>query len=365
MALTDKLTAIGDAIRSKTGKNEPLTIENMVSEISNLEIGSNGFPNKMEWIIDTSRPINSSISFVDGKFIYWSSSGSSDSHFNISLDGISWKNISTGIPNMDGLLCYFDGIWLGQDKNGKIYYTTNDLSNWVYSGTTIADNKSFDFTKVNGIYYTLSSPAYSTYYSYNGKQWNALSNNIGTKSPVYANGVWLAGTAGSSVNVFKSTDGINWSTIEDIPAGNSTYVIFINGTWFAQSGSSFYYSTDNASSWSECSNLPESCSYIGYFDNKYIAYSSSGYFYSYDAINWTFIDNVPYGSRRGFNDLMFWVSKSDGTFYYSMDFINWKSASITNTYKVIDTVVTNGKIFVAKARDSNYNFRYAYCPIFE
>lgn len=365
MALTDKLTAIGNAIRSKTGRNDPLTIDNMISEISSLEIGSSGFPNKMEWIIDTSRRVNSLISFVGGKFAYLTGSGTSDSSFNISSDGISWENISTGIPNMGTNLYYSDGIWLERDNNGKIYYTTNDLSNWVYSGTTIIDDKSFNFTKVNGIYYTLSTPKYSTYYSYNGKQWNALSNNIGSKSPVYANGVWLAGSNGSSVNVFKSTDGINWSTIEDIPAGNETRVIFINGTWFVQSGHSFYYSTDNASSWSECSNLPESCSYIDYFDNKYIAYSSSGYFYSYDAINWTFVDNVPYGSRRGFNDLIFWVSTSDGTFYYSMDFLNWKRTRVTNTYKVIDNVVTNGKIFVANARDSNYVYTYAYCPIFE
>lgn len=366
MALTDKLTEIGNAIRSKTGRNDPLTIDNMISEISSLEIGSSGFPNKMEWIIDTSWQPASLIKFFDNKFVCnLGSTTGSNSPIRISLDGISWKTIHANIPKMSSSLYYADGVWLGSNGDKKLYYATNDLSNWTYSGTTMTGDNSFNFTKVNGIYYTLSSPLYSTYYSYNGKQWNALSNNIGTKSPVYANGVWLAGTDGSSVKVFKSTDGINWSTIEDIPASNSTHVININGTWFVQSGSSFYYSTDNASSWSECSNLPESCSYICYFDNKYIAYSSSGYFYSYDAINWTFVDNVPYGSRRGFNDLMFWVSKSDGTFYYSMDFINWKSTSITNTYKVIADVVTNGRIFVARAYDSNHVYRYAYCPIFE
>ena len=40
MALTDKLTAIADAIRSKTGTTEPMTLDEMVTEISNIIVGS-------------------------------------------------------------------------------------------------------------------------------------------------------------------------------------------------------------------------------------------------------------------------------------------------------------------------------------
>jgi hypothetical protein len=36
MALTDKLTAIADAIRAKTGKTGALTLDNMPLEISNI-----------------------------------------------------------------------------------------------------------------------------------------------------------------------------------------------------------------------------------------------------------------------------------------------------------------------------------------
>ena len=38
MALTDKLTAIGNSIRAKTGKSGTLTLDNMVSEINALEV---------------------------------------------------------------------------------------------------------------------------------------------------------------------------------------------------------------------------------------------------------------------------------------------------------------------------------------
>ena len=43
MALTDKLTAIANAIRSKTGKSATLTLEQMVTEITGIETGG-GLP---------------------------------------------------------------------------------------------------------------------------------------------------------------------------------------------------------------------------------------------------------------------------------------------------------------------------------
>lgn len=40
MALTDKLTAIADAIRSKTGTTEPMTLDEMATAILNITTGS-------------------------------------------------------------------------------------------------------------------------------------------------------------------------------------------------------------------------------------------------------------------------------------------------------------------------------------
>ena len=41
MALIEKLTAIADAIRGKTGKEDKLTLEQMVTEIEGIEVGGN------------------------------------------------------------------------------------------------------------------------------------------------------------------------------------------------------------------------------------------------------------------------------------------------------------------------------------
>lgn len=43
MALTDKLTNIADTIRSKTGGTDLLTLDQMVTEIENLQIGIGGY----------------------------------------------------------------------------------------------------------------------------------------------------------------------------------------------------------------------------------------------------------------------------------------------------------------------------------
>ena len=42
MALTNKLTAIADAIRGKTGKTGELTLEQMATEIAGIETGGGG-----------------------------------------------------------------------------------------------------------------------------------------------------------------------------------------------------------------------------------------------------------------------------------------------------------------------------------
>ena len=42
MALTNKLTAIADAIREKTGTTEPLTLDAMATAISGITTGGGG-----------------------------------------------------------------------------------------------------------------------------------------------------------------------------------------------------------------------------------------------------------------------------------------------------------------------------------
>lgn len=61
MALTDKLTAIADAIRGKTGKTDGLTLDQMATEIAGIEAGGGGGGGALELIFETSFNVAASI----------------------------------------------------------------------------------------------------------------------------------------------------------------------------------------------------------------------------------------------------------------------------------------------------------------
>lgn len=52
MALIDKLTAIGDAIREKTGKTDALTLDQMPTEIAGIETGGSSETIKVSALTD-------------------------------------------------------------------------------------------------------------------------------------------------------------------------------------------------------------------------------------------------------------------------------------------------------------------------
>ena len=62
MALTDKLTAIANAIRGKTGSSDKYTLEGMATAITNLSTGT-----------DTSDATASASDIISGKTAYGSS----------------------------------------------------------------------------------------------------------------------------------------------------------------------------------------------------------------------------------------------------------------------------------------------------
>lgn len=71
MALTNKLKAIADAIRDKTGKTEELTLDEMVTEIESISVGG-GFDPTVTYNIDIDIPARKTVS------IYTNTSSLSD-----------------------------------------------------------------------------------------------------------------------------------------------------------------------------------------------------------------------------------------------------------------------------------------------
>lgn len=68
MALTDKLTAIADAIRGKTGKTDGMTLDQMATEISGISTGGGG--GDIDALIDRSIPEVSSNVTTIGKYAF-------------------------------------------------------------------------------------------------------------------------------------------------------------------------------------------------------------------------------------------------------------------------------------------------------
>ena len=106
MALTDKLTAVADAIRGKTGKTEPLTLDQMAAEIAGIVAGDGGLAYDMgEFVFDTdivSRSAENGIPHSFGKkpgfILIWT-----DDYVDLSADNLIDKPSNTGYVWMDGM----------------------------------------------------------------------------------------------------------------------------------------------------------------------------------------------------------------------------------------------------------------------
>jgi hypothetical protein len=79
MALTDKLTAIADAIRGKTGKTDGLTLDQMAAEIAGIEAGGGG---ALELIFETSFNVAASITSTSKTTIATIQTGLSNSNIS-------------------------------------------------------------------------------------------------------------------------------------------------------------------------------------------------------------------------------------------------------------------------------------------
>lgn len=97
MALTDKLTAIGNAIRSKTGGTAQLTLDGMVTAINGIETGTGGVE-----IPDSAFEFtgNCSYKFSDNTFL-WFINNYGDKITTTSLTGLDYMFLnSTGLVNI-------------------------------------------------------------------------------------------------------------------------------------------------------------------------------------------------------------------------------------------------------------------------
>lgn len=125
MALTEKLSAIGDAIRAKTGGSELLTLDQMPTEIAAIQTGGSSFS------IDTHDVIQIS---------YATTGGSSSTYF-----WTDWAAYIADLTDIEVLVVihtgapfiYVKGVMEGFDANNQIpYLTTTGTSSIKFVDTS-------------------------------------------------------------------------------------------------------------------------------------------------------------------------------------------------------------------------------------
>lgn len=114
MALTDKLSAIGEAIRAKTGKSEKLTLDQMPSEIESITGGD----------VTMLQNVPISLNFASGDMVFEAPSGMAVKSAIVKQPTtLIPANIKSGV-DVAGITGTLSGGGANPDANDPVYYVT-------------------------------------------------------------------------------------------------------------------------------------------------------------------------------------------------------------------------------------------------
>lgn len=323
----ETLTAIGDAIRAKTGSTELLTPENMPTAITGI---STGFPNGTEWTKSNLQVgYTSRATYADGVWLVMTSIYS----LMYSTDGMNWIQTTgtTGITIRNiKYLGKFNGVWLISSEIG-IYYSF-DGKNWSASNITDTTKK---ISYTNGIWFSATNT--NLIYSTDGKIWSLCDNYTSADGIVYSmRGLYVTSTSGNE-NLIYSNDGINW--VSAIFGGVNTYarsIVYCDNEGllgFANGGNQNAYYTTDCENWVE-TNLPVIVRTVLHANGMWLAKSSEDrMYYSVNGINWTPViaDEELFSSVSIIFANGVWVTTDkNNMIVYSIDGINWLSSGETH-----------------------------------
>ena len=167
-----------------------------------------------------------------------------------------------------------------------------------------------------------------------GSVWTtaSFSSDNGSGQLAFSNDVWI-GTAFGGTVVWRSTDGLNW-TSNTVPeavtaalAGNNTYVV---------GGSNVIYSSTNGTTWTtRTSPVNKTWRHGNYLNGYFILCSSDGTSLAYatDGVTWTSRTLVSADSGHGieYDGSKWWAGRGvSGTwrFYSSTDLVTWTTSNI-------------------------------------
>jgi hypothetical protein len=173
----------------------------------------------------------------------WIAGGDGTNVLAISYDGKRWFVGGSPANNVTAVNCIANNgsVWVvgttNTDSSGTIFYSADGLS-WTSVYTTTSRIMEM---KHNGTMFVAFSSNGNTFYSYDGALWlqgtisytGSTPTNI---SNIGWNGIyWLIGSNGSDSSgnrVWKSSDGIQWTSITTVTTTNVYAIIWTGQSWF-------------------------------------------------------------------------------------------------------------------------------------
>lgn len=130
MALTDKLTAIADAIRGKTGKTDGLTLDQMATEIAGIEAGGGG-DNPLDYANNITQMFQSNVFDKENLYIAFGSKATVNLNSG-ALNKVFYR--ASGVKSIE--LCY-EGNGNSSSLNAFAHILSLDgtLERIVFSGS--------------------------------------------------------------------------------------------------------------------------------------------------------------------------------------------------------------------------------------
>ena len=240
MALINKLTAIGDAIRNKNGSTGKLTLEGMVTAINDLasvtingvkQTGDIAFETgELTMITEATLPYNpyssAAVLFNNEMHILSGDSDSDGDHRkkHYKFDGSAWKSVST-LPfyarSCNAVVCNGEIHILGSTSGeGKRHYKWNG-SSWTSVSTLPFSHETGSAVVLNGEIHILGGKnSFTAHYKWNGSSWTSVSTlpyRFWTgKAVVFNDEIHIFGGYYSTTYHYK-WNGSSWTSVSTLP----------------------------------------------------------------------------------------------------------------------------------------------------
>ena len=316
--------------------------------------------NGLSWIPLPDSPGMRKITFGEGRWVGISGKG----EYHYSSDLSSWNTVSgdTHLRFIQRNICYGAGRFLsvggwGYDGSASVIQWSEDGTSWSFSSSDDGDTMwgvQLGCTYANGTFVIAGAdkqPGYhprATYTSTNAISWSR--EQYVSPANVHAPNGYLTDVAGyenepfiavsSKGDIWKSTDGINWTVIDPTPREYLNTLEYANGCYVAVGGRTDYvggpsgaaaiFSSTNGVLWQAyIPNRMDTLSDVTYGEGIWVATGDDGgIFTSQDAVHWTDrswpntandLDVTAYGAGR-----FIAFSANRDRIYHSEDSVNWE-----------------------------------------